>query len=137
MTFVNLSLLAGTALVALPLILHLIMRRKPRHFEFPAIRFIQKRQDTNRRQMRLRHLLLLLLRAAAIALLAFALARPTVKLSGAWGRHPLNGRMYLPCYRAGTEKVAELRRHHPPDKIIPALYQVLGLVDVVTIDRVL
>ncbi len=59
------------------------------------------------------------------------------KLSGAWGRHPLNGRMYLPCYRAGTEKVAELRRRHPPEKVVPALYQVLGLVDVVTIDRVL
>lgn len=59
------------------------------------------------------------------------------KLSGAWARHPLNGRMYLPCYRAGTEKVAELRRRHPPEKVIPALYQVFGLVDVVTIDRVL
>jgi hypothetical protein len=59
------------------------------------------------------------------------------KLSGAWGRHPLNGRMYLPSYRAGTEKVAELRRRHPPEKVIPALYQVFGLVDVVTIDRVL
>jgi hypothetical protein len=59
------------------------------------------------------------------------------KLSGAWGRHPLNGRTYLPCYRAGTEKVAELRRRHPPEKIIPALYQARGLVDVVTIDRVL
>ena len=57
------------------------------------------------------------------------------KLSGAWGRHPLNGRMYLPCYRAGTEKVAELRRAHPAEKVIPALYQALGLVDVVTIDR--
>ncbi|HZA13664.1 MAG TPA: hypothetical protein VE618_04185, partial [Myxococcaceae bacterium] len=59
------------------------------------------------------------------------------KLSGAWGRHPLNGRMYLPAYRAGTEKVAELRRRHPPEKVIPALYQAFGLVDVVTIDRVL
>lgn len=59
------------------------------------------------------------------------------KLAGAWGRHPLNGRMYLPCYRAGTEKVAELRRRHPPEAIVPALYQALGLVDVVTIDRVL
>jgi hypothetical protein len=26
------------------------------------------------------------------------------KLSGAWGRHPLLGRLYLPGYRAGTEK---------------------------------
>jgi len=59
------------------------------------------------------------------------------KLSGAWGRHPLNGRMYLPAYRAGTEKVAELRRKHPPEKIIPALYNVFGLVDVVTIEQVL
>ncbi len=59
------------------------------------------------------------------------------KLSGAWGRHPLGGRMYLPCYRAGTEKVADLRRRHPPEKVIPALYHVLGLVDLVTIDRVL
>ena len=59
------------------------------------------------------------------------------KLSGAWGRHPLLGRMYLPAYRAGTEKVAELRRRHPPEKVIPALYNVAGLVDVVTIDQVL
>jgi hypothetical protein len=59
------------------------------------------------------------------------------KLSGAWGRHPLLGRMYLPAYRAGTLKVAELRRRHPPEKVIPALYNCDGLVDLVTIDRVL
>ena len=59
------------------------------------------------------------------------------KLSGAWGRHPLLGRMYLPAYRAGTDKVAALRRRHPPEVIIPALFGVRGLVDVVTIDRVL
>jgi hypothetical protein len=59
------------------------------------------------------------------------------KLSGAWGRHPLLGRMYLPAYRAGTEKVAELRRRHPAPKVLPALYGCKGLVDVVTIDRAL
>jgi hypothetical protein len=59
------------------------------------------------------------------------------KLSGAWGRHPLLGRMYLPAYRAGTVKVAALRKRHPPEKIIPALYGALGLVDLVTIDHVL
>jgi len=32
------------------------------------------------------------------------------KLSVAWGKHPLLGRMYLPAYRAGTDKVADLRR---------------------------
>ena len=85
MTFLHPLLLAGTALVVLPIVLHLLMRRKPRRLEFPALRFIQRRHETNRRQLRLRHLLLLALRAGAIALLALALARPSIKLSGALG----------------------------------------------------
>jgi len=59
------------------------------------------------------------------------------KLSGAWGRHPLLGRMYLPAYRAGTEKIAALRRSHPPGRILPAIYGCRGLVDVQTIDLAL
>ena len=59
------------------------------------------------------------------------------KLSGAWGRHPLLGRMYLPAYRVGTERVAQLRRIHPPDRILPAIYGCSGLVDIVTIDEML
>ena len=59
------------------------------------------------------------------------------KLSGAWGRHPLLGRMYLPAYRAGTEKVAELRRSYPASKVLPIIYGCKGLVDVETIDDVL
>jgi len=59
------------------------------------------------------------------------------KLSGAWGRHPLLGRMYLPCYRAGTEAVAELRRCFPPEKVLPALYGCRGMVDVVTVRQAL
>jgi hypothetical protein len=59
------------------------------------------------------------------------------KLSGAWGRHPLLGRMYLPAYRAGTEKVAELRRTFPPDRVLPAIYGCNGLVDIQTVDLAL
>ena len=59
------------------------------------------------------------------------------KLSGAWGRHPLLGRMYLPAYRSGTEKVAQLRRAYPPDHVLPALYGCCGLVDIQTVDLVL
>jgi hypothetical protein len=59
------------------------------------------------------------------------------KLSGAWGRHPLLGRMYLPAYRAGTEKVAELRRTYPADRVLPAIYGCNGLVDIQTVDRIL
>ncbi len=56
------------------------------------------------------------------------------KLSGAWGRHPLLGRMYLPAYRAGTELVAELRRKYSPERVLPALYGCKGLVDVTTVE---
>ncbi|MGB8013028.1 MAG: hypothetical protein WCF68_15550 [Terriglobales bacterium] len=59
------------------------------------------------------------------------------KLSGAWGRHPLLGRMYLPAYRAGTERVAQLRRTHPAERILPVLYGCSGLVDIVTIEVLL
>ena len=69
----------------IPIILHLIMRQRPKLLEFPALRFIQKRHDTNQRRLRLRHLLLLLLRAGAIALLALALARPSIKFSSRLG----------------------------------------------------
>jgi hypothetical protein len=59
------------------------------------------------------------------------------KLSGAWGQHPLLGRMYLPAYRAGTERIAELRRNYPAKRILPALYGCFGLVDIQTLDQVL
>ncbi len=59
------------------------------------------------------------------------------KLSGAWGRHPLLGRMYLPAYRAGTKKVAEMRRQHPANAVLPAIYGCRGLVDIATVDSAL
>ena len=59
------------------------------------------------------------------------------KLSGAWGQHPLMGRMYLPAYRAGTERVAELRRKYPPERVLPAIYGCRGLVDLMTVESVI
>jgi len=59
------------------------------------------------------------------------------KFAGPWGRHPLMGRMYLPCYRAGTDLVADLRRRHPPEKLLPVLYGCAGLVDCTTIESAL
>jgi hypothetical protein len=94
MAFVNLSLLLGTLLVGLPIVLHLVMRQKPKQLVFPAIRFIQKRQETNRRSLRLRHLLLLLLRCLVVVLAALALARPSVS-SGLFGNWLIIGALML------------------------------------------
>jgi len=57
------------------------------------------------------------------------------KLSGSWGRHPLLGRMYLPAYRSGTERVAAWRRQYHPVQILPALYGCHGLVDIEGVPR--
>jgi hypothetical protein len=78
MAFVNLSLLLGGAFVAIPVVLHLIMRQKPRQFVFPALRFVQQRRIANQRRLQLRHWILLALRCLALGLLAIALARPSV-----------------------------------------------------------
>lgn len=82
MSFLAPILLAGTALVALPIILHLVMRREPKRVEFPALRLLRKRHSTNQTRLRLRHWILLALRCAFILLLALALARPVLRGSG-------------------------------------------------------
>jgi hypothetical protein len=86
LTFLNLSLLAGGALIAVPIVLHLIMKRQPKQFPFPALRFVKRRQIANTQRLQLRHLLLLALRCAALALAALALARPAVAsaAAGSW-----------------------------------------------------
>jgi len=78
MTILHPALLIGLALVAVPVILHLLMRAKPKKLVFPALRLLQNRKKSNSRRMRLRHLGLLLLRMAVLAALVFAVARPRV-----------------------------------------------------------
>ena len=83
LSFLAPMLLGGAALVAVPVVLHLLMRRKPVPHEFPALRFLRERAVSNRRRLRLSHLLLLLLRMAALVLLALALSRPVLR-GAAW-----------------------------------------------------
>ncbi len=78
MTFIHPVLLTGLLLAGLPILLHLIMRQKPKQLPFPAFRFLARKATSNRRRMRLRHLLLLLMRIGLVALMCLALARPRI-----------------------------------------------------------
>jgi len=71
-------MLYGMALAAIPVILHLLMRSKPKKFLFPALRLIQERRKTNSRRLRLKHFWLLLMRILVICLLVLAIARPSL-----------------------------------------------------------
>jgi hypothetical protein len=83
LSFLNWLLLGGAALVAVPILLHLLMRRKPVPHAFPAMRFLQSKAQETRRRIKLQHLLLLLVRAALIFLMALAVARPVLR-GGGW-----------------------------------------------------
>lgn len=92
MILLNPALLAGLVLVAVPIVLHLMMRAKPKRLVFPALRLIQQRRKQNTQRLRLRHLLLLLLRMAVIAVFVVTVVRPSVPAAdyqftvGDWGR---------------------------------------------------
>ena len=79
-------LVIGGLLLGIPIVLHFLMQRKPKHIVFPALRFVRQRQSANQRQLRLRHLLLLALRCAVIFVLAAAFAglSAATNLAGAW-----------------------------------------------------
>eukprot|EP00913_Durusdinium_trenchii_P028377 g26605.t1 len=80
--FINPLLLSGVALgVALPVLVHLLSKRKFDVVEWGAMQFLEIGRNA-RRKLRLEQLLLMLLRMALIALLAIALARPWIE--GGW-----------------------------------------------------
>jgi hypothetical protein len=72
----NPILIAGGLLVGLPVLIHFILKQEPKRVPFPALRFLQAKQRTTSRQLKLRHFVLLALRMLLIALLAAALFQP-------------------------------------------------------------
>ena len=78
MSLLNPALLVGLGLAAIPILLHLLVRAKPKRLVFPALRLILQRQKQNTRRMHLRHIWLLLLRILVVVLIVIALTRPSL-----------------------------------------------------------
>ncbi len=78
MSFLHLSLLAGLATVAVPLMIHMLGQRQPKVELFPALRFVRQTVHAQRSSWQLKHWLLLMLRVGLIGSLALALARPRI-----------------------------------------------------------
>jgi hypothetical protein len=76
------GLAGGAALAALPVILHLFMKQQPKRVVFPALQLIRERQKRSRKKLKVKNWLLLLARMAILALMALALARPSVFSKG-------------------------------------------------------
>lgn len=68
--------LAGAAAAAIPIVLHLLKRDPEPRLKFPTVRLLKSAPVEMTERRRLRELLLLALRVAALVLLALAFARP-------------------------------------------------------------
>ena len=69
-------LLWGLLLGGLPLLIHLLHRRRYRETSWAAMRFLQQAIRARSRRIRLEHLLLLIIRTLIVLLVVVALARP-------------------------------------------------------------
>ena len=79
--FLHPGLAWGALLAGVPILIHLLNRQRFSPTPWGAMRFVEAAWRRTRRRMQLENLLLLLLRAGAIALLAMALARPFLEES--------------------------------------------------------
>lgn len=76
MSFLSPFFLFALIAVGLPLLIHLINLRKPKKYQFSTLQFFSELQKTTFKNIKVKKLLLLFLRLAAIACLALVLARP-------------------------------------------------------------
>jgi hypothetical protein len=76
--FLNPLLLWGLGLASVPVIIHLLRKRRVRVAPWAAMDFLYDALRQNRRRLQLRDVVLMLIRTAAVVCLALALARPTL-----------------------------------------------------------
>ena len=85
MTFLQQAMLWGLFAVSIPVIIHLLNRRRFRTVEWGAMQFLLKATKESRGKKRLKHFLILLMRCLAVAALVLAIARPLAGGFLGWG----------------------------------------------------
>ena len=76
MSFLQPALLWGLLAVSIPIIIHLLNRRRHRTVKWAAMDFLLKATRESRGKKKIKHLIILTCRALAVAALVFAIARP-------------------------------------------------------------
>jgi hypothetical protein len=86
LSLIHLGFLAATAAVAVPILIHMLLRPRARRVDIGSVRFLHRALRDSTRRKKVRRWLLLALRAAAVLLLALLFARPYLSGHGAEGR---------------------------------------------------
>src|SRR5438105_2740360 len=83
--FTNLPMLAGLGALALPILIHLLLKRKKQRLRFSTLQFFLRHDEHSSQRRKLRNLLLLAVRLLLLAVLVTAFARPFLPENGAAG----------------------------------------------------
>jgi hypothetical protein len=87
LSLIHPAFLAATAAVAVPILIHLLLRPRARRVEIGSVHFLKRALRDSTRRRKVRRWLLLALRVAAVLLLAVLFARPFLRGSAADGRN--------------------------------------------------
>ncbi len=82
LSFLNPGFLGALALGSIPILIHLIRRRKIKVLPWAAWEFLNQSKRKNRRRLRIEQLLLMLLRILIICLVVLAFCRPVLRSQG-------------------------------------------------------
>src|SRR6516164_4382146 len=86
LSLIHPAFLAATAAVAVPIVIHLLLRPRARRVDIGSVRFLRVALRDSTRRRKVRRWLLLALRVAAVLLLALLFARPFLRGGAADGR---------------------------------------------------
>ncbi len=81
--FLNSAFLFALGAIALPVVIHLLNRRRIKKIPFSTVEFLYELSKRRMRKINLRRLLILILRALAVLFLVLAFARPTLRSTAA------------------------------------------------------
>jgi hypothetical protein len=95
MGFLNAGLMGLLALGTVPIVIHLLNRRRYTVVKFAAMEFLLRAQVKTRQRLRMENLLLLIVRTLAVLLFVVAAMRPFLPTAGAAGLLPDSKHLYL------------------------------------------
>lgn len=106
-SFLQQSLLWGLLGVSIPIIIHLLNRRRYRTVQWAAMEFLLKASRESRGKKKLKYIIILTCRALAIAALIFAIARPLVGGFLSWGGSNIDTVILILDRSSSMEQMAE------------------------------
>jgi len=82
MMFLSAGLLFGLGLAVVPIVIHILNRRRFQKVEWPPMKYLKLTLRRNRKRIRIEQLVLLAMRTLAVVLLVLAVSRPVVSQEG-------------------------------------------------------